>query len=97
MGRCCICYDRSLDTCLISRYFKMDIARQLRWAVIWKSVHGLSYYAFSGEFSVLSWTEYAIRVDKYYVQSISNPIFLLFQLLLLISFQVIFSMKINKC
>jgi hypothetical protein len=34
-----------------------------------------SYYAFSGKFPVLSWAEYATRVDKYYVKSISNPIF----------------------
>jgi hypothetical protein len=33
------------------------------------------YYAFSGKFPVLLWTEYATRVDKYYVKSISNPIF----------------------
>ncbi|MFQ3193665.1 MAG: hypothetical protein ACI9N3_000477 [Colwellia sp.] len=34
-----------------------------------------SYYAFSGKFPELSWAEYATRVDKYYVKSISNPIF----------------------
>jgi len=34
-----------------------------------------SYYALSGNFPHLSWAEYATRVDKYYVKSISNPIF----------------------
>ena len=34
-----------------------------------------SYYALSGKFPELSWAEYAMRVDKYYFKSISNPIF----------------------
>jgi hypothetical protein len=34
-----------------------------------------SYYALSGKFPVLSWAEYATRVDKYYFKSISNPVF----------------------
>jgi hypothetical protein len=34
-----------------------------------------SYYTLSGKFPNLSWLEYAARVDKYYVKSISNPIF----------------------
>lgn len=34
-----------------------------------------SYYTLSGKFSDLSWAEYAGRVDKYYVKSISNPVF----------------------
>jgi len=34
-----------------------------------------SYYALSGKFPVLSWAEYATRVDKYYFRSISNPVF----------------------
>lgn len=34
-----------------------------------------SYYTLSGNFPNLSWAEYATRVDKYYVKSISNPIF----------------------
>jgi hypothetical protein len=34
-----------------------------------------SYYALSGKFPELSWGEYATRVDKYYLKSISNPIF----------------------
>jgi hypothetical protein len=34
-----------------------------------------SYYALSGKFPELSWAEYATRVDKYYVRSISNPVF----------------------
>ena len=34
-----------------------------------------SYYALSGKFPDLSWAEYATRVDKYYLKSISNPVF----------------------
>jgi len=34
-----------------------------------------SYYALSGKFPVLSWAEYASRVDKYFFKSISNPVF----------------------
>lgn len=34
-----------------------------------------SYYALSGKFPVLSWAEYATRVDKYFFKSISNPVF----------------------
>lgn len=34
-----------------------------------------SYYALSGKFPDLSWAEYATRVDKYFVKSISNPVF----------------------
>ncbi len=34
-----------------------------------------SYYTLSGKFPVLSWAEYATRVDKYYFRSISNPVF----------------------
>jgi hypothetical protein len=34
-----------------------------------------SYYALSGKFPELSWAEYATRVDKYYLKSISNPVF----------------------
>ncbi|WP_286235143.1 hypothetical protein [Thalassotalea sediminis] len=37
-----------------------------------------SYYVFSGNFSNLSWAEYTSRVDKYYLRSISNPIFYVF-------------------
>ncbi|TYK65976.1 hypothetical protein [Colwellia echini] len=34
-----------------------------------------SYYALSGNFPVLSWSEYSARVDKYFFGSISNPVF----------------------
>jgi hypothetical protein len=34
-----------------------------------------SYYALSGNFPELSWAEYAKRIDKYYLKSISNPVF----------------------
>ncbi|GAA0817171.1 hypothetical protein KO495_00800 [Colwellia sp. D2M02] len=34
-----------------------------------------SYYALSGHFYPLSWAEYTARVDKYFVSSISRPIF----------------------
>lgn len=34
-----------------------------------------SYYAFSGNFTQLSWAEYTTRVAKYYLRSFSNPIF----------------------
>ena len=34
-----------------------------------------SYYTLSGKFPVLSWAEYASRVDKYFLKSISNPVF----------------------
>ncbi len=34
-----------------------------------------SYYVLSGKFNPLSLAEYAARVDKYYLKSISNPLF----------------------
>ena len=34
-----------------------------------------SFYALSGHFTDLSWAEYTSRVNKYYFNSISNPIF----------------------
>ena len=34
-----------------------------------------SFYALSGHFADLSWAEYTSRVNKYYFNSISNPIF----------------------
>lgn len=37
-----------------------------------------SYYALSGKFPDLSWTEYATRVDKYFFNYISNPTFYVF-------------------
>lgn len=34
-----------------------------------------SYYTLSGKFAELSWAEYTTRVDKYFLKSISNPVF----------------------
>ncbi|MDP2560433.1 hypothetical protein [Psychrobium sp. 1_MG-2023] len=34
-----------------------------------------SYYAFSGRFEPLSWQAYSMRFDKYYLRSITNPVF----------------------
>lgn len=34
-----------------------------------------SYYTLSGKFGDLSWAEYASRVDKYFLKSVSKPVF----------------------
>lgn len=59
---------------IVVNVIKLSIALFIASSIAFLISNG-SYYVFSGHFAELSWSEYSARVNKYYVNSISNPIF----------------------